>query len=112
MFCESCGAPNDEGSKFCENCGAPLQPSQHEKANSGELSSSPVSSAKGGKYGKIGIVVGILSIILFFFFILGPIAIIIGYFSYSAGDVKYGKIAMVLGAVGLFLSLLPLVLLI
>jgi hypothetical protein len=108
MYCESCGTQNDESTQFCENCGASLgTPSSAPAPYTPDVP--PVSqgtSPEGMIYARIGVVVGVLGIFLFFFFILGPIAIILGYVGYTKGDVKTGKIAMILGAVGTLISLL------
>lgn len=108
MFCESCGAKNDERSQFCENCGAPLTPPPLKPATPTQLEGQAPSaqSPEGVIYAKIGVVVGALGIFLFFLFILGPVAIILGYVGYTKGDTGTGKIAMILGGIATMLSLL------
>lgn len=98
MYCESCGAQNSDNSQFCESCGAPLGTPGSSVRTTTESPAEP--SRSGMRYGKIGIIAGVLGIFLFFFLFIGLIAIVLGYLAYKNGDEKNGKIAMILGAVG------------
>lgn len=106
MFCESCGAKNDDKSQFCENCGASLGYSPPVKGTSTERPGEQGTSKPGLNYAKIGIIFGIFGIFLFFFFFFGLIAIVLGYLGYKKGEEKNGKIAIILGAVGTVLFVL------
>jgi len=106
MFCESCGAQNNENSQFCESCGASLGYSASAAGTSIESPTSQGPSPEGKTYARIAVIFGVLGIILFFFFFFGLIAVILGYFGFKKGDEKTGKIAMILGAVGILMLLL------
>ncbi len=106
MFCESCGAQNDEQSQFCESCGASLGQSASAAGTSTEHPVEQGISKPGMSYAKIGIIFGVLGIFLFFFLFIGLIAIGLGYLGYKNGEERNGKIAMILGVVGTVLFLL------
>lgn len=106
MFCESCGAKNDDKSQFCENCGASLGLTAAVTGTSTERPGEQGTSKPGLNYAKIGIIFGVLGIFLFFFLFIGLIAIVLGYLGYTRGEEKNGKIAMILGAVGTALFVL------
>ena len=121
MFCPSCGAKNADSSKFCETCGAPMdRPSTVQTvpvqpvpaytpppvAMSAGTGSQPVMTENvGGIYSKIAIVIAIIAIFVAPF-ILGPIAIILGYIGYKKGDTGTGKLAMIIGVICTILGLI------
>ncbi len=110
MYCNNCGAPNDNGTRFCSSCGAPLEApkyqQQYQQPYQQPMYYQPAKAQQPAQnFAIASLVLGIVSLIMFAI-IAGPLGIIFGAIAKNKGNTSpmatAGIICGIIGVVSWF----------